>query len=184
MRNCKIGDSGALALSTLIDSNKSIQELEIFNCGITFTGGNAIGNALKTNFRMQKLSIGENNMDKKDVEQIQQSVIFNTQYNQMKDNNSKFDGFAPMLIAESLKKWASHTKFVRDKLIERLSQPEDDLDRRIAEIINAQDEEGEEKDKKKKKKKHGHGHSRSRSNSPARSRPGSAQSKRHNHAPK
>lgn len=56
-------------------------ELEIFNCGIGEKGGNAIGNALKTNFCIEKLSIGENILQKKDVEQIQQSVIFNTQYN-------------------------------------------------------------------------------------------------------
>lgn len=59
----------------------------------------------------------------------------------MKENNSKFDGFAPRLIAESLKKWASHTKFVRDKLMERLSQPEDNMDRRIAEIFKNEEEE-------------------------------------------
>lgn len=35
------------------------------------------------------------------------SVVFNTNYNQMKQNNSKYDGFAHNLIAESLKKWAS-----------------------------------------------------------------------------
>lgn len=59
----------------------SMVELEIFNCGITEKGGNVIGNALKTNFCLEKLSIGENILNKRDVEQIQQSVIFNTQYN-------------------------------------------------------------------------------------------------------
>lgn len=50
----------------------------MFNCEIAEHGGNAIGNALKTNFCIEKLSIGDNNINTKDVEQIQQSVIFNT----------------------------------------------------------------------------------------------------------
>jgi len=49
----------------------SLVELEIFNCGITEKGGNIIGNALKTNFCLEKLSIGENILNKRDVEQIQ-----------------------------------------------------------------------------------------------------------------
>jgi len=55
--------------------------LELFNCGITEEGGHILGAALKTNFCIEKLSIGENMLAKKDVEHIQQSVIFNTQYN-------------------------------------------------------------------------------------------------------
>ena len=43
-------------------------ELEIFNCGISIQGGNDIGNALKNNFRIEKLSIGDNVLDKRDVE--------------------------------------------------------------------------------------------------------------------
>jgi len=38
----------------------SLVLLEIFNCGIDEAGGNAIGNALKTNFCIENLSIGEN----------------------------------------------------------------------------------------------------------------------------
>lgn len=113
----------------------SLVELEIFNCGITEHGGNKIGNALKTNFCLEKLSIGENILNKRDVEQIQQSVIFNTQYNQMKDSNRKFEGFAHNLIAESLKRWANHSNFVADKLKERLQHPLDDLDKKIAEVM-------------------------------------------------
>jgi Ran GTPase-activating protein (RanGAP) involved in mRNA processing and transport len=78
IRNCNIGDEGAKAIAALIDNNKSLQHLEIFNCGITEKGGNLIGGALKTNFCIEKLSIGDNKLDRKDVEQIQQSVIFNT----------------------------------------------------------------------------------------------------------
>ena len=115
-RNSKIGDEGAHAVANLIKGNVSMVELEVFNCGITEKGGSAIGEALKTNFCIEKLSIGENILNKRDVEQIQQSVIFNTQYNQMKDSNKKFEGFAHNLIAESLKRWAHQSNFVAAKL--------------------------------------------------------------------
>ena len=39
------------------------------------------------------------------------------------------------MIAESLKRWASHNKFVADKLAERLKHPLDDLDQKIANIV-------------------------------------------------
>ena len=80
-RNSKIGDEGAVAVASLIKGNISMVELEVFNCAISEKGGAAIGEALKTNFCIEKLSIGENILNKRDVEQIQQSVIFNTQYN-------------------------------------------------------------------------------------------------------
>lgn len=135
LRNSKIGEKGSMAIAELIDFNKTLVELEIFNCGINESGGNAIGNALKTNFCIEKLSIGDNKLDQKDVEHIQQSVIFNTQFNQMKEQNKKFDGFAHTLIAESLRKWAGQKNFVAAKLDERLRKPIDELDRKIAEYI-------------------------------------------------
>jgi hypothetical protein len=42
----------------------------MFNCNIAEEGGNAIGNALKTNFCIEKLSIGDNTIFQRDVEQI------------------------------------------------------------------------------------------------------------------
>jgi len=48
-----------------------LQELEVFGCSITKEGGNSIGNALKTNFCIEKLSIGDNKLQKDDVNQIQ-----------------------------------------------------------------------------------------------------------------
>ena len=134
-RNSRIGDEGALAVASLIQKNKTIVELEIFNCGITEKGGSAIGDALRTNFCIEKLSIGENSLNKKDVEQIQQSVIFNTQYNQMKKSNEKFDAFAPELIAKSLKRWAQQSTFVAAKLQERLQVHEDEMDFALAKIM-------------------------------------------------
>ena len=53
----------------------------------------------------------------------------------MKDANKKFEGFDHNLIAESLKRWAQQSNFVADKLTERLKNPIDDLDRKIAEVM-------------------------------------------------
>ena len=122
-------------MASLIQKNKTLVELEIFNCGITEKGGKAIGDALRTNFCIGKLSIGENSLNKKDVEHIQQSVIFNTQYNQMKKSNEKFDAFSPELIAKSLKRWAQQSTFVAAKLQERLQVHEDEMDFAIAKIM-------------------------------------------------
>ena len=80
-RNSALCEQGALAIAELIKGHMSLELLEIFNCGIDEAGGNAIGYALKTNFCIEKLSIGENNLQQRDVEQIKQSVLFNTQYN-------------------------------------------------------------------------------------------------------
>ena len=65
----------------------------------------------------------------------------------MKDSNKKFEGFAHNLIAESLKKWAAHSKFVAAKLEQRLRCPVDELDRKIAEVIfneNKDDKNGDD----------------------------------------
>jgi Ran GTPase-activating protein (RanGAP) involved in mRNA processing and transport len=67
-RNSTISDNGAEAVADLIRTHKTLIELEIFNCGVGEKGGHAIGNALKTNFCIEKLSIGENILHKKDVE--------------------------------------------------------------------------------------------------------------------
>ena len=62
-------------------------------------------------------------------------MIFNTQYNQMKKSNEKFDAFAPELIAKSLKRWAQQSTFVAAKLQERLQVHEDEMDFAIAKIM-------------------------------------------------
>jgi Ran GTPase-activating protein (RanGAP) involved in mRNA processing and transport len=77
-RNSNLGEEGANAIAELIRDHLSLTEIEMFNCNIAEEGGNAIGNALKTNFCIEKLSIGDNTIFQRDVEQIQQSVIFNT----------------------------------------------------------------------------------------------------------
>lgn len=53
----------------------------------------------------------------------------------MKDTSKKFEGFAHNLIAESLKRWASHSTFVSEKLKERLLEPVDTLDAQIASVM-------------------------------------------------
>ena len=70
LRNCKIGDQGAFALANIISGNSTMSDLEIFNCGISEKGGNAIGVALENNFVIEKLSIGDNKLSVKDVGQI------------------------------------------------------------------------------------------------------------------
>lgn len=70
-RNSSLGEEGAMAIAKLIDGHKSLVEIEMFNCNIAEEGGNAIGNALKTNFCIEKLSIGDNTIFQRDVEQIQ-----------------------------------------------------------------------------------------------------------------
>ena len=63
----------------------------------------------------------------------------------MRDSNKKFEGFAHTLIAESLKKWANHSKFVAAKLEQRLQAPIDELDEKIAEVIFAGNKKEQEK---------------------------------------
>lgn len=53
----------------------------------------------------------------------------------MKESSKKFEGFAHNLIAESLKRWATQSSFVSEKLKERLMNPVDDLDKQIAQIM-------------------------------------------------
>ena len=68
------------------------------------------------NFCIERFSIGENTIVKKDIETIQMSVVFNTNYNQIKQSHVKYEGFSYNLIAEKLKKWAKDSKFVEKKL--------------------------------------------------------------------
>ena len=134
LRNCDIKDVGSEAIAELIENNDNLKELEVFKCAISSKGGRAIEGALRSNFCIEKLSIGDNHLGKEQLHDIQQSVIFNTQYNQMKDSNRKFEGFAHKLIAESLKEWASKSTFVQEKLNQRLHiDNKDELDALIAE---------------------------------------------------
>ena len=61
-RNSQLGEVGAMAIAELIKGHMTLTFLEIFSCGIDDMGGNAIGNALKTNFCIERLSIGENEL--------------------------------------------------------------------------------------------------------------------------
>ena len=62
-RNSKLADNGAKAVANLIRGHMTIVELEIFNCDIDEKGGHHIGDALKTNFCIEKLNIGDNILD-------------------------------------------------------------------------------------------------------------------------
>jgi Ran GTPase-activating protein (RanGAP) involved in mRNA processing and transport len=84
LRNSNLGVLGSEFISKLVLNNKSLIEMDMFNCGINESGGNLIGAALKHNFCIEKLSIGENQINRKDIDTIQQSVVFNSNYNQIK----------------------------------------------------------------------------------------------------
>jgi Ran GTPase-activating protein (RanGAP) involved in mRNA processing and transport len=84
LRNSNLGELGSEYISKLVLNNKSLIEMDMFNCGINESGGNLIGAALKHNFCIEKLSIGENQINRKDIDTIQQSVVFNSNYNQIK----------------------------------------------------------------------------------------------------
>ena len=107
LRNNNVELIGAEYIAKLILSNKTLGEFDLFNCGFPEAGGTSIGAALKQNFCIEKLSIGENQIGRKDIETIQLSVVFNQNYNTIKKSNSKYEGFAHNLVAEQLKKWAS-----------------------------------------------------------------------------
>ena len=81
LRNSKLDLIGSEYISKLILGNKTLIELDLFNCSINEAGGALVGAALKQNFCIEKLSIGENRINKKDIETIQLSVVFNTNYN-------------------------------------------------------------------------------------------------------
>lgn len=70
LRNSSMGHMGAEAISKLIMGNKSLTELDIYKCMLPEDGGLIISQALKQNFCIQKLSIGENQITKKDIEVI------------------------------------------------------------------------------------------------------------------
>ena len=80
-RNSELNDNGAKAVADLLEGHMTIRELEIYNCDIDEKGGHAMCSALKTNFCIEQLNIGGNILNTKDVENIQLSVTFNTQYN-------------------------------------------------------------------------------------------------------
>jgi len=84
LRNSNLDLVGSEYISKLILGNKTLIELDLFNCSINEAGGALVGSALKQNFCIEKLSIGDNRINKRDIETIQLSVVFNTNYNQIK----------------------------------------------------------------------------------------------------
>ena len=70
MRNSNLGELGSEYISKLILGNKSLLEMDMFNCDINEAGGNLIGAALKQNFCIEKLSIGDNQISRKDIDTI------------------------------------------------------------------------------------------------------------------
>ena len=58
----------------------------------------------------------------------------------MVETNRKFEEFAHQLIAESLLKWSAKSQFVSDKLVQKLKNPVDPLDKKIADYLKEKDE--------------------------------------------
>jgi hypothetical protein len=70
LRNNELKDLGSESISNLILANQSMVELDLYNCKINENGGTLIGAALKQNFCIERFSIGENNIHRKDIETI------------------------------------------------------------------------------------------------------------------
>ena len=68
------------------------------------------------------------------LEQLQQAVLLNSQYNKLKEKNRKFDNIAHSLIAEALKRWIGSNVYLLEKLRVRLSNPKDKLDEQVRKI--------------------------------------------------
>ena len=133
--NNPFGAVGAEAVSQLILKSGSLVELDLFNCQIEEQGAIRIGQVLKLNFSTQKVSVGANQISEDTLGVISSSVVFNTNYNEIKHGHAKYVGFAHNLIAEALKKWANTDKFIASKLEERLKSPVDELDSQVAAVI-------------------------------------------------
>ena len=65
------------------------------------------------------------------LEQLQQAVLLNSQYNKLKEKNRKFDNIAHSLIAEALKRWIGQNSYLLEKLKVRLAHPKDKLDEQV-----------------------------------------------------
>jgi hypothetical protein len=53
----------------------------------------------------------------------------------MKRTNEKYGEYAYNLIGESIKKWVDNNRYVHEKLRVRLHNCEDEIDRKLAEIL-------------------------------------------------
>lgn len=87
-----------------------------------------IKEGLTFNFTVERVQVGNNKMSEMLLEQLQQAVLLNSQYNKLKEKNRKFDNIAHSLIAEALKRWIGQNTYLLDKLKVRLSHPKDKLD--------------------------------------------------------
>ena len=130
-----IGGEGSKHLASIIQKNHNIAELEIANNQIGNRGAKTIARAITDNFTIENINIKDNTMDTNESELISQSVAFNTQYAKFKSTNKKYGEYAYNLIAESIKKWVESHKFVVDKLNARLNNCEDEIDRKLTEIL-------------------------------------------------
>ena len=67
-RNSPLCETGAHAIADLIKGHPTLRRLEIFGCKLGDAGGNAIGAALRANFCIEDLSIGDNGLQEGDAD--------------------------------------------------------------------------------------------------------------------
>ena len=59
-------------------------------------------------------------------------MVFNNEYNQMKNTHSKFkDDAGIKLLCESLRRWGISNPVIKHKIINRLKTPIDDMDLKV-----------------------------------------------------
>ncbi len=123
------------ALSLLIKSNLSLFEIEVQGCALMDEEALKIKEGLTFNFTVERVHVGNNKMSETLLEQLQQAVLLNSQYNKLKEKNRKFDNIAHSLIAEALKRWIGANSYLLEKLKVRLAHPKDKLDEQVRALM-------------------------------------------------
>jgi Ran GTPase-activating protein (RanGAP) involved in mRNA processing and transport len=134
LRENNCGNEGASDISRLLSSS-NLTELDISKNGIMSAGSEALGRAISLNFKLQTLNISDNQLTETEVKLVLDTVFFNTEYVKLKTINEKYGEYGYNLLAESIRKKAKHSKFVYEKLRAKLSNCEDETDRKLAEML-------------------------------------------------
>jgi hypothetical protein len=76
--NRKIGDAGATAFANLISSGTTLENIDLFGCGITDVGAKAIAKSMRNNKTLRKLELNGNEISEKYMEQVE-AILLNNQ---------------------------------------------------------------------------------------------------------
>lgn len=134
LRENSCSNEGANYLSRLL-ATSGLKDLDISKNGIMSAGAEALGRAISLNFKLQTLNISDNQLTEAEVKLVLDTVFFNTEYVKLKTINEKYGEYGYNLLAESIRKKAKHSKFVYEKLRAKLSNCEDETDRKLAEML-------------------------------------------------